>query len=563
MTDDARIIHAQSLKSPYTDISVYNKLITLYSKTHFLPYSLRLFDHLPSPPTVVSWTALISAHANSDHSLRLLTAMLRRGSVLPNQRALATVLKTCVALPNCLSFGFACHSLALKLGLSVEPYCGSSLINFYSKYCLPYIARRVFDEMPDRDEVCYAAMIVGFAQNRCSIDALTTFAEMRWDNVETTVHSVSGGLRAASDMAAFEQCRILHGHALVTGHDRNVVVGSGLVDGYGKVGFVEYARKVFDENIESMNVVGWNSLMAAYAQQGDKSSVLELFSCMEKDRRFVPDEYSFLAMLSAFCNSGMADECQRWFTRMRDEYKLDPRIEHYTCLVGALGRAGRLEEAESIALKMPFKADTAIWRTLLSTCGHHKEADMARRMSDRLLQLDPMDDSAYVIAANVLSDKGRWDEVAEVRKMMKSRKVKKEGGMSWIEVKGKVHVFLAGDRRHDLTDEIYNKLAEIMESIKKIGYVPCWDQMAHQVGESEKLEVLWHHSEKLAVAFGLVSGGTPRGKALRIVKNLRICKDCHEAFKYIGRVVEREIIVRDANRYHRFLNGNCTCHDIW
>jgi len=243
---------------------------------------------------------------------------------------------------------------------------------------------------------------------------------------------------------------------------------------------------------------------------------------------------------------------------------LEPGLEHYTCLVGALGRAGRLQEAEGVAMTMPFVPDAAVWRALLSSCAYHGAADMAWAMARRLLEINPHDDSAYVIAANVLSVAGRWDEVAEVRKMMKDRRVKKEGGRSWIEVRGKVYVFLAGDRRHESTEEIYEKLAELMKEIEKLGYVPVWkEMMLHKVGEGEKKEALWYHSEKLAVAFGVVSGAAPPGKALRIVKNLRICRDCHEVFKYFSRVLERDIIVRDVNRYHRFLNGSCSCGDIW
>lgn len=420
----------------------------------------------------------------------------------------------------------------------------------------------VFDEIPERDEVCYSAIIVGLAQNSRSIDALSMFVDMKACNVASTMYSVSGALRAAAEVAALEQCRIIHAHAVVTGFDMNVIVGSALVDGYGKAGFVLDARQVFDENLLGMNIVGWNALMSGYAQQGDKNSTLELFNSMEA-RGFVPDEYSFLAVLMSFCNANLAVETEQWLTRMKVDYGLEPGLEHYTCLVGALGRAGRLQEAERLAMTMPFVPDAAVWRALLSSCAYHGEADMAWAMARRLLELNPHDDSAYVIAANVLSAAGRWDEVAEVRKLMKDRRVKKEGGRSWIEVQGEVHVFLAGDRRHERTEEIYEKLAELIKEIEKLGYVPVWKEMLHEVGEGEKREALWYHSEKLAVAFGVVSGAAPPGKALRIVKNLRICRDCHEAFKYMSRVLEREIIVRDVNRYHKFLNGSCSCGDIW
>ncbi|XP_044489614.1 pentatricopeptide repeat-containing protein At4g33170-like [Mangifera indica] len=558
---DPRIIHARALKSSHTDSSIFNNLITLYSKSkaNLLSYSLRLFHQIPSP-NIVSWTALISSHSKSPLSLHLFLSMLRY-PILPNQRTLASLFKTCASLSHAFSFGLSLHSLSLKLCLQNKPFCGSALLNFYSRFRSPDSARKVFDEIQNRDEVCYAAMIVCFARNSRCLDSLAVFADMRHCYVGSTMYSVSGALRAAAELAALEQCRVVHAHAVVVGLDKNVIVGTALIDGYGKAGLVFDARRVFNENLSELSIVAWNAMMAGYAQQGDKNSVLQLFHLL-KTRGFVPDEYSFLAVLTAFSNAGLYFESGKWMERMRIEYVLEPGLEHYTCLIGAAGRAGRLEDAERMAITMPFEPDAAVWRALLSSCAIHGAADMAWKIAQKLLELDPYDDSAYVIAANVLSSAGRWDEVAEVRKRMKDWRVKKEGGRSWIELKGKVHVFLAGDRRHDRVEEIYTKLKELMEECEKFGYVPIWDEMLHNVEEKEKKEGLWYHSERLALAFGLVSGSPP-GKALRIVKNLRICRDCHECFKYISRVVEREIIVRDVNRYHRFLNGSCTCGDIW
>lgn len=486
--------------------------------------------------------------------------MLRQPT-LPNQRTLACLFKTCASLP-CLSFGLGLHSLSLKLSLSSEPFSGSALINFYSKCRLPNAARKAFDEIPQKDEVCYSAVVVGLAQNSRPIDALSAFAGMKACDVGSTMYSVSGALRAAAELAALEQCRILHAHALVGGLDMNAIVATALIDAYGKAGLVTDARQVFDENLPRMNVVGWNAMMAAYAQQGDMNWTVKLFHLM-RSQGLVADEYSFLAILTSFCNAAMDVETEQWFNRMAVDYGMEPGLEHYTCLVGALGRAGRLQDAERIAMTMPFVPDAAVWRALLSSCASYGDTERACAMAKRLLELDTHDDSAYVIVANVLSSAGRWGEVAEVRKTMKDRRVKKESGRSWIEVRGKIHMFLAGDKRHEMTIKIYAKLAELMEEIEKLGYVPVWDEMFHEVGEHEKREALWYHSEKLAVAFGVVSGAAPPGKALRIVKNLRICRDCHEAFKYMSIVLDREIIVRDVNRYHRFRSGSCTCGGIW
>ncbi|MFS7982918.1 putative tetratricopeptide-like helical domain superfamily, DYW domain-containing protein [Helianthus anomalus] len=564
MEPDPRRIHAQVIKSTIAGVSDYrfhlNNLLNLYIKSHLISDATRIFQQIPSP-NVVSWTSLISGHSTTTAALTHFISMLRH-PVFPNQRTLAILFKTCASI-NSLSFGLQLHALSIKLSLADKPFSASALIHFYSKTQLPYNARKVFDEMPERDSVCFSSVIVGLAQNGKSVDALSYFSEMRACGFGSTGYSVSAALRASAELAGLEQCRMVHAHSIVNGLDLNVIVGTALVDGYGKCGMVDEARLVFDELVSVMNVIGWNAMMSGYAQQGDNDSVLELFRMMEF-KGLVPDEYSFLSVMTAFCNKGLVDETEHWFNKIKVEYKLEPWIEHYTCLVGAMGRAGRLEEAKNIALTMPnHKADAAMWRSLLTVSAHHGNVEMVKEMSQRLQELDPQDDSAYVIAANAFSGAGRLNEVQEVRKLMRERRVKKEGGLSWIEVCGQVHVFLAGDRRHELTEQIYAKLAELMEKILELGYVPVHNEMLHEVGKEDKIEALWYHSEKLALAFGLVADVAPRGKALRIVKNLRICRDCHEAFKYISRVVEREIVVRDVNRYHRFLDGGCNCGDYW
>ncbi|KAH6768422.1 hypothetical protein C2S51_013758 [Perilla frutescens var. frutescens] len=562
---DPRCIHAQSIKKCVRPTpqnrAFFNNLITLYSKFNLHSSALQLFHSIPCPNTV-TWTSIISASVNSPLAFRLFLAMLRHPrQARPNERTFATILKSCAFLSD-YSMGPQLQSLSLKLSLHENPFVGSALVSLYCKSRDLDAALKVFDEMPERDEVCYAAVINGLAQNQRPLDALRYFVEMKRETVVSTFHSVSGALSAASRAAMLDQCMLIHGHAVVTGLDFQTYVATALIDGYGKCGIVEEARKVFDELEMELNAVGWNAMMAAYAQQGSHENVVELFRLMES-RGIEADEYSFLAVLTAFYNAGMVKETEMWLNRMKVQYGLEPMIEHYTCLVGAMGKAGKIEEAEKVAMMLPYEPDAAVWRVLLSSCANNKNPEVAWRMTKRLLEINPNDDSAYVILANAFASTARWDEVKKVWKMMRNNRVRKEVGRSWIEVQGQVHVFFAGDRRYSRNDEIYAKLTELMSDIEKLGYVPNLDEMLHEVDEEEKEELLWHHSERLAVAFGLLSGVTPAGKPLRIIKNLRICKDCHQAFKYIATVAKREIIVRDVHRYHRFSNGSCSCGDSW
>ncbi|PKA65124.1 Pentatricopeptide repeat-containing protein [Apostasia shenzhenica] len=553
---DAARLHARLIKSGRTAAGsrfLCNRLISLYSRSPAtISDALRLFHRLPSP-NASSWTSIISAlSGNPPSAAALFVSMLRRPST-PTQSSVSALLKILSSTPSNFPLGLQLHSLSLKLSLSSLPFSGSSLIGFYCRQCLPGDALKVFDEISRPDEVCFSAIIVGLAQNHRPANALSLLRDMRAGGLSSTMHSLSGALRAAAETAALEQTRIIHAHTFAAGLDLNPYVGTALVDAYGKAGLSQDALRIFDElsGCGGANLVTWNAALSAHAQHGDALSAKHLFDEM-LELGLAPDEYTILALLTAYGNAGLVEETQSLLDAMGDLHAVEPALEHYSCLLGAMVRAGKLEEAERLALTMPIEPDAAVWRTLLSGCMNLRDADIGRTAACRLLELDPEDDSAYVMLANIYSAAGRKEETARLRKAMRERRVKKEGGRSWVEVMGAVHFFAAGDRRHVRTPEIYGKLEELVTEATKLGYD----------GEGE--ERVWQHSERLAVAFGLLSGGgAAEGRPLRVVKNLRICGDCHEFFKFLSRVVEKEIVVRDANRYHKFQEGACSCKDFW
>ncbi|KAH7691005.1 Tetratricopeptide-like helical domain-containing protein [Dioscorea alata] len=493
---------------------------------------------------------LITYHSNAPTTALLLLRSLLRHTAFPSPAALSSLFKSLSSSSSPLLPALHLHALALKLSLSSSPFPATALIHLYSKIHLPNDALKVFDEMPFKDQVSYAAIIVGLAQNNRSYNALSIFKSMHRAGVPSTMYCLSGALRATGSSAALELSQVIHAHALVSGFDSELVVATSLVDSYGKSGLISDARKVFDGMSQCTNAISYNALLSAYAQQGDTASTIDLFNRMVMCG-YTPDEFTFLAILSSLSNAGMVREAEEWIDRMEKCYSVKPGLEHYTCLIGAMVRVARLDSAEKLALTMPFEPDAAVWRTLLSGSMVHNVAEIGFAAGRRLLELDPRDDSAYVILSNMYLSAGKKDEVAGLWTEMKNRGVKKEGGKSWIEVRGEVHVFVAGDKKHERVREIYAKLEELMEDVKEIGDCLKDD------------ESVWYHSERLAVAFGVVAGVAPEGKAVRIVKNLRICGDCHEFFKCVSRVVEREIVVRDVNRYHRFEFGTCTCKDFW
>lgn len=123
--------------------------------------------------------------------------------------------------------------------------------------------------------------------------------------------------------------------------------------------------------------------------------------------------------------------------------------------------------------------------------------------------------------------------------------MKKAPGFSMIELDGVVNEFIAGGRAHPQAQEIYAKVDEVLEQVRKVGYVPDTDGVVHDIEEEEeeREKPLYYHSEKLAIGFGLLK--TKPGETLRITKNLRVCKDCHTVSKLLSKLFDREIIVRD------------------
>ncbi|GMP87681.1 hypothetical protein CsSME_00039953 [Camellia sinensis var. sinensis] len=312
--------------------------------------------------------------------------------------------------------------------------------------------------------------------------------------------------------------------------------------GRGRCGCLDESVKAFLER-EEADVVLWSSMIAAYGFHGKGEEAIELFNQMDQVGLDAND-VTFLSLLYA--------------------------CKHYTCVVDLLGRSGCLEETEGFIRTMPVKKDAIIWKTLLSACKILKNADIAKRIAEEVLRLEPQDSAPYMLLSNIQASAKRWQDVSEVRKVMRDRRVKKKPGISWFEVKNQVHQFCMGDKSHPQSMEIDMYLKELTWEMKLRGCVPDTGSILHDMDAEEKEHNLAHHSKKkkltisnkkLAIAFALMN--TPEGVPIRVMKNLHVCGDCHVAIKYISEIQNREIIVRDASGFHHFKDGKCSCADYW
>ena len=432
----------------------------------------------------------------------------------------------------------------------------------YSEFGELGFAHEVFERMSDRDVVSWTSMIDGLVNVDRPIEALELFGRMLEAGIEVNDATVMSVLRACADAGALSVGKKVHMIAKEKGIYSKANVGTALIDMYAKSGCLESARKVFDDVVDK-DVYVWTALISGLASHGMSKEAIDMFADMET-YRIRPDEKTMTAVLSACRNAGLVHEGYMFLNDMQKRYGIEPKIQHFGCVADLLARVGRLKEAEDFINTMPIKPDAVLWRTLIWACKVHGDTDRAEQFMKHLeLQgRSAHDDSgSYILASNVYASGGKWCNKAEVRELMNRKGLTKPPGSSRIEADGVVHEFVMGDYNHPEAEKIYVKLDQLVDEIRKEGYNPKVSEVLLEMDDEYKAIQLLHHSEKLALAYGLIR--TSQGSKIRIVKNLRSCEDCHEFMKLISKICQRDIIVRDRTRFHHFKNGDCSCKDYW
>ncbi|XP_039029819.1 pentatricopeptide repeat-containing protein At1g04840-like [Hibiscus syriacus] len=420
-------------------------------------------------------------------------------------------------------------------------------------------ATQLFDEMKEKDVVSWTTIVNGLSQNGDHQKALSMFFKMLEVGLRPNDLTLVSALSACAKIGALKAGVSIHRYIVENGFQFNQAIATALVDMYSKCGNIQSADKVFEETKEK-DIRTWSVMIWGWAIHGFYGQVIQCFKNMIFSG-IKPDAVVFLALLTACSHTGLVDLGLNFFASMRLDYSIEPTMKHYTLVVDLLGRAGRLDEAMKFIERMPIGPDFVTWGALFCACRAHKNIKMSELVSQKLLQLEPKHPGSYVFMSNVYAAVGRWEDAERTRTAMQSRAVGKDPGWSSIEVDGQVHSFVAGDHSHKHTREIYLKLEEIVAGAREQGYMPETGWVLHNIEEEEKEDALGSHSEKLALTFALLH--TSSGTTIRIVKNLRVCGDCHSLMKYVSKMSQREIVLRDIKRFHHFKDGACSCGDYW
>ncbi|GAB4831381.1 hypothetical protein Ancab_005392 [Ancistrocladus abbreviatus] len=463
-------LHSHILKTgfrPNTNISI--KLLILYLKCGRLSYAGQLFEEMPQP-TLSAYNYLINGYVSSgkvDESFDLVRLM-GSSNEKPDGFTYSLILKAWCNGHGALflrgDVGRQVHAQIVKRVVEEDVILFSTLLDSYVKWRRVDYARRLFDRMSLKNVMCSTSMISGYMNEGCVEDAeeifentaekdviifnamiegysksietakksIETFIDTQRLNFRPTISTFASVVGACSLLTALEVGQQLHGQLVKTKYCRDVKIGSALIDMYSKCGKTDDAQAVFDY-IPEKNVFSWTSMIDGYGKNGKCSEALNMFGRMRTEHQIEPNSVTFLSALSACAHAGLIDKGKEIFKSMERDYSLKPRMEHYACMVDLLGRFGSIHQAWEFVLAMPEKPNSDVWAALLSSCGVHGQLEMANIVAGEIFKLCTHSrPGAYIALSNTLAAAGRWDNVCEVRELMKLRGIAKDTGFSWV-----------------------------------------------------------------------------------------------------------------------------------
>ncbi|KAL3497916.1 hypothetical protein ACH5RR_040648 [Cinchona calisaya] len=523
-----------------------------------MDYACSIFHEIDDPGTFEFNTIIrgLIKEMNLDEALYMYLEMLEAG-VEPDNFTYPAILKAC-ALLKVRNEGMQIHGHVVKFGLEEDTFVQNSLINIYGKCGEMRDSCAVFEQMDHKTIASWSAIISAHANLGMWSECLRIFGDMNsegcWRAEESVLVSV---LSACTHLGELDLGRCIHCYLVRNLSGLNVIVETSLIDVYLKCGCLEKGLCLF-ERMANKNQMSYSVIISGLALHGCGQEALKVFSQMLEEG-MEPDDVTCVGVLSACSHAGLVKEGLKWFDTMRFEHGIEPTIQHYGCMVDLMGRAGMLNEALELIKSMPMEPNDVLWRSLLGSCKVHSNVELAEVAAKNLFQPNSHNASDYLTLSNLYAKAQKWQDVAFTRTRLAEEGLNQEPGSSSVEVKRKVFKFVSQDKSHPQCEGVYEMLHQMEWQLKFEGYSPDTSQVLMDVDEEEKRQRLSTHSQKLAIAFALIH--TSQHSHIRIVRNVRMCSDCHVYTKLISTIYEREITVRDRNRFHHFKNGTCSCGD--
>lgn len=448
-------------RMPERNIVSWNVMLNGYSKAGLVDTARDLFEKIPIKD-VITWGTMIDGYVRTEclcEAFMMYCAMLRTG-LQPNEVMLVDLVSACSRV-MAIREGQQLHSTIVKRGFDRCDFLQTTIIYFYAacrmmnlaylqfevgvkdhleswnalmagfvKHGMIDQARRIFDEMPERDIYSWSTMISGYSQTVQPDVALELFHGMVASGIKPNEITMVSVLSAITTLGLLKEGRWVHDYI----HNNSILLNdnlwAALIDMYAKCGSINTALQLFNQIQDKTSTVSpWNAVICGLATHGHANMCLEIFADLQR-YHIKPNSITFIGVLNACCHAGLVESGRRIFQSMKSVYDLEPNIKHYGCMIDLLARAGKLEEAEELVNSMPMKADVVIWGTLLAACRTHGNVDIGERAARSLAALEPRHGGSKVLLSNIYADAGRWEDVSMVRRVMRTQKTKRMPGCS-------------------------------------------------------------------------------------------------------------------------------------
>lgn len=488
---------------PVRNTVSWNTLVSGHASNFDCEGALRVFRRMETEGlegNVVTWTSLLSSFARCgrpEETVELFRWMRVRGVGAAGE-AVAVVLSVCADLGG--EMGRVIHGFVVKGGFENYLFVNNALISVYGKCGDVKGSRNLFAEMEERNIVSWNALITSYAEAGLCDEVLEVFSELENNSMErpnviswsavigafaskgreeealclfrrmqaskiaANAVTIASVLSVCAELAASNLGKEIHGHIVRAFMDSNILVENGLLNMYMKCGCLELGHTIF-HRISNKDLISWNTMITGYGMNGLGENALATFDEMIESGS-PPDWVTFVAVLSACSHAGLINQGRKLFDKMIKDFKLEPKMEHYACMVDLLGRAGLLQEAHNVVKSMPMQPNACVWGALLNSCRMHKNTDAAERIASEVFSLGSEMTGSYMLLSNIYAESGRWDDSANVRVSAKTKGLKKIAGQSWIEVKKKVRMFSAGDCMQSDSKQVHNVIQELISQME-------------------------------------------------------------------------------------------------
>ncbi|MBA0867655.1 hypothetical protein Goshw_002514 [Gossypium schwendimanii] len=508
-------LHCHVVKFGFgSNVFVQNALIHMYSLCGQMEMARWVFD-ISCKTDVITWNVIITGYNKTkqyNETSKLFDEMVKNG-VVPSSVTLVSLLSACSKLRD-LKIGKLVHEYIGKCEIKPNLILENALMDMYSacgemdvaigifdrmktRDVISWttivsgfinkgeidLARTYFDQMPEKDYVSWTAMIDGYIRVNCFKEALILFREMQALNIQPDECTMVSILTACAHLGALQLGEWIKAYIDRNKVKNDVFVGNALIDMYFKCGSVAKAKRVFFE-MPRRDKFTWTAMIVGLAINGHGEEALSMFFEMLR-ASIKPDEITYIGVLCACSHAGLVNEGRKFFASMTAEHGVEPNVAHYGCMVDLLGRAGHLQEACEVIKNMPMKPNKIIWGALLGACRVHKDVGIAEMVAKNILESDPQNGAVYVLLCNIYAYCKKWDSLHELRESMMHRGIRKTPGCSLIEMNGVVHEFVAGDRSHPRSKEIYSKLDNMTRDLKLAGYSVDTSEVFLDIGEED------------------------------------------------------------------------------